>query len=280
MNKHNFAERPVIDKVWSEFDYRVVMCGMGDDTAMLIAELYDRGLEPEELVFCDTGSEFPHTYRFVNHVQNWCAERNWSKFTILRKTDQFGEPLSVISLCQQQNTLPAAAFGSKSCSLRFKAETADKYFNNNAQCMSAWGINKKGVRLDSYTGKILRMVGINADEQSRVDRWRTEKKQVQSFPLYDWDIGEHESDAVERVGLYYPGKSSCTICPHLKPHEIRMLRDDYPDLYEQALRIESNYRMHNMREDSSTVGLARYKTWGERVNDKSQLDTMPCECGH
>lgn len=262
-----FAERPPFDFAWHFTDFHVLMGGMGDDTAMLIAEMYERGYEPDEIVFCDTGSEFPHTYGFITFLQNWCIERNWSKVTVLKKYDTDGNPLSVITTAEQGNTLPAAAFGKKSCSLRFKTETADKYFNNHPKALAAWGVTKKGQPLDSHTGSILRIVGINADEPQRAARWAPQDKWVQVFPLYDWGIGERESEAVERVGLYYPGKSSCVCCPHLSSAELHMLHDDYPDVFERVQRMESNYRQHGMTPESSTVGLCRGKTIREKMAD-------------
>jgi len=287
MNKHDYTERPHIDDVWNSFDYRVVMCGMGDDTVMLIAELYERGMEPDELIFCDTGSEFPHTYKFIEYLTKWCERNNWSKVVTLRKFDKFKQPLSVISLCQAQDTLPAAAFGAKSCSLRFKVETADKYFNNNLDCWKAWGVTGKGKKISTHTGKILRLVGLNADEETRVAGWKPQDKWVQLFPLYDWDIGEAESEMVEMRDLYYPGKSSCTICPHLTHGEIAMLRDDYPVKFQEALAIEAKYIEVNKKEDSTTVGLGRGKTWATKLAEydanpskyKRLSDTKPCECG-
>ena len=139
-NKHDFKERPIFtQELWDSFLWKVLMGGMGDDTVMMIAELYERGFEPDEIVFCDTGSEFPHTYEFIKFLQNWCEKKQWSKVVILKKFDKFDQPLSVISMVTSQNTLPAAAFGSKSCSLRFKTETGDKYFNNHPECWKAWG---------------------------------------------------------------------------------------------------------------------------------------------
>lgn len=317
MNKHDYKERPHIDDVWNSFDFKVVMCGMGDDTAMLIAELYDRGMEPDELVFCDTGSEFPHTYKFIKDLEKWSNEKKWSKVVILKKLDRFDKPLSVISLCQSQNTLPAVAFGSKSCSLRFKVETADKYFNNHFKCWSAWDSRKKvinittgeyemvlakGAPIKTHKGKILRMVGFNADEPKRVKGWRNEPKWTQLFPLFDWGIGEFESKVVDKVGLYYPGKSSCFICPNMTHPEIAMLRDDYPKLYQIALGIEKSYRHKYLVKsktydlfgddsfDNTTLGLGGLngKTWEQMLKEyddnprryKRMSDNKPCECGH
>jgi len=303
MNKHDFKERPIFSQeLWDSFDHKVVMGGMGDDTVMMIAELYEKGFEPDEIVFCDTGSEFPHTYEFIKHLQKWCTEKKWSKVVILKKLDKYDQPLSVISMITEQNTLPAAAFGSKSCSLRFKVETADKYFNNDINCWKAWGVEKKGVATKYHTGKILRLVGINFDEPKRIEGWKNEPKWTQAFPLFDWVIGEAESEAVEKVGLYYPGKSSCYVCPYLTHGEVAMLYDDYPKLYEQTINIEDNYREHNLIKsaqddlfgddsfDNTVLGLGgrNGKTRGQMLKEyqanpqhyKQSTNKKPCECGH
>lgn len=303
MNRHDFKFRPEFSReLWESFDFKVVMGGMGDDTAMLIAELYERGFEPDEIVFCDTGSEFPHTYEFIIYLWQWCKLKNWSKVVVLNKQDKKGDPLSVISLCESQDTLPAVAFGSKSCSLRFKTETADKYFNNHYRCLDAWGVEKKGAPTKLHTGKILRLVGINYDEPQRVQGWKNQPKWVQTFPLFDWFIGERESEAVERVGLYYPGKSSCTICPNMTHGEVAMLRDEYPVIFKQSLNIEKRYQETSLIEssqqdlfgdkvyDNTVMGLGGRsgKTWSQMLKEyddnpskyKLMSDKKPCECGH
>ena len=303
MNRHDFKERPHIDDVWDTFDFKVVMCGMGDDTAMLIAELFYRGMEPDELVFCDTGSEFPHTYSFIEFLQKWSDGKKWSKVVTLKKLNKFKKPLSVISLCKDQSTLPNAAFGEKTCSLRFKTETADLYFNNHKKCWDAWGVDRKGTKTSSHTGKILRMIGINSDEPRRVKSWSNQPKWTQVFPLFDWGVGDFESNNVEKVGLYYPGKSSCTVCPNMTHSEIAMLRDNYPEIYKQSLEIEEAYRRKSLVKsktddlfggdsyDNSVLGLGgiKGKTWPQMMQEydanprryKRMTSSMICnECGH
>lgn len=265
-----FTERPDFVSAWQATSFRVLMGGMGDDTAMLIAEMYQRGFEPDEIVFCDTGSEHQHTYEFIQHLQKWCTERNWSKVVVLHKYDREGNALSVIENAEKANTLPAAAFGSKSCSLRFKVETADVYFNNHPQCLAAWGVERKGRPLDSHTGTILRIIGINADEPQRAANWKPEHKWVQVFPLVDWEIGEHESLAVDAVGLYYPGKSSCYCCPHMSGKELHTLKVIYPADYQRIKQMESNYRRYNMAPDSSTIGMCRGKTIDDKITEYTE----------
>lgn len=259
--------RPDFEDAWNKTKFRVVMGGMGDDTAMVIAEMYKRGFEPNEIVFCDTGSEFKHTYEFIDFLTNWCKEKNWSKVVVLKKLDKNGNELSVIGTAEKNNDLPAAAFGKKSCSLRYKTETADKYFNNHPLAWDAWGVSGKGKNLKSHTGSILRIVGINADEPKRAAKWQPEEKWCQVFPLFDWDIGEQESEAVKEVGLYYPGKSSCICCPHLTGGEIYMLKIKYPSDYERVRRIEKAYQETKMTKDSTTIGLCRGKTLEQKLNE-------------
>lgn len=253
------------DDAWNKTSFRVVMGGMGDDTAMLIAELYVRGYEPDEIIFCDTGSEFKHTYGFTEYLRSWCETIGWSKVVVLNKNDKHGEPLSVIGNCEKNSTLPAAAFGAKTCSMRFKTETADKYLNNHPKAWEAWGVDRKGVPLKNHTGSILRIVGINADEPERALRWQPEDKWVQIFPLIEWDIGDKESEAVEAVGLYYPGKSSCICCPHLTGAELVMLRDKYPEDFGRVQRIETVFIESKPDPDVGPKGLCRKDTIASKI---------------
>ncbi len=274
-----FNERPDFREAWGATNFRVVMAGMGDDTVMLIAELFERGYEPDEIVFCDTGSEFDHTYRFIKFLTAWCDENNWSRVITLHKTDREGVPLSVIGTAEKDRTLPAAAFGSKACSMRFKTETADKYFNNHPSVLRAWGVDRKGRPLTTHTGAILRMVGINADETHRFKGWKPEDKWVQCYPLADLEIGEKESQAVQRVGLYYPGKSSCYCCPHMSGKEIYQLKVRSPEQYERIKALENAYILNKRTPESSTKGLCRGKTIDEKMAEYIQKGLIRGEGG-
>ncbi|MDN0012506.1 hypothetical protein [Providencia stuartii] len=121
-----FDKRPSFEKAWSATSFRVVMAGMGDDTAMLIAEMYKRGYEPDEIVFCDTGSEFEHTYHFIGWLRSWCNEKKWSKVVVLRKWDKDGNPLSVIETAEKKTRYlpPHLAANHAHCDLKLRPLTS------------------------------------------------------------------------------------------------------------------------------------------------------------
>jgi 3'-phosphoadenosine 5'-phosphosulfate sulfotransferase (PAPS reductase)/FAD synthetase len=262
-----FTERPDFETAWAATTFRVVMAGMGDDTMMVIAEMYARGYEPDEIVFSDTRSEHKHTYKVIEYLKRWCAERNWSRVVVLENFDSEGRPLSCIEAAERDMSLPGAAFGLKSCTMRFKTEQANKYFNNHPDCWKAWGVSRKGTRLASHTGSILRIIGINADETHRIDNWTAEDKWCQVYPLVDWDIGERESKAIEEAGLYYPGKSSCICCPHMNGQELYNLKVMYPEDYERIKRLERNYQETHMKPNSSTIGMCRDQTIDQKIEE-------------
>lgn len=112
-------------------------------------------------------------------------------------------------------------------------------------------------------------------DTERADKWAPEHKWVQAFPLYDWGVGEKASDAVEKVGLYYPGKSSCYCCPHMNGADLVNLRDNYAPLFQRIQVIESNYQKTKtsssgpkglLRKDTIATKIANYEKKGLRYD--------------
>lgn len=261
----HFTERPEIFEGWEDAGYKVLMAGMGDDTAMLIAELYIRGYEPDEIVFCDTGTEHKRTYDFIAHLQKWVESKKWSKLTVLKNVNKKGEVKSVIGEAEKHNTLPAAAFGSPSCSQRFKTAIVDKYLNNKPECHDVWGISRKGESISPGSGYVLKLIGINADEERRTLGWKPELKFVNVYPLVDWDVGEKCSSAVEQVGLYYPGKSSCYCCPHMTGKDLFDLHEQEPENFKRIVELERAFIENNAQDGGSTRGMCRSRTIKETM---------------
>lgn len=260
-----------IDEAISEWGNLNIVCGMGDDSVMMIAEMYERGYEPNSIVFCDTGNEMPHTYKFMGFLSKWMMERGWSKLVVVKKKNAKGEVINVFDENYKNGRMPPVTYGYKTCSQRFKIELANStlakifghgippsgYLDKNflawrkrtkakwnisiKKCLETYNKHKKKVNWKGWDKKIVKAVGLNADEQDRVDKWISEECFETIYPLYDWDIGAKESeDTVIRVGLYMPGKSSCFMCSNMTAHEIINLHDNYPLLYHRAIAMEFN----------------------------------------
>lgn len=214
-----------------------VVSGMGDDSAMMIAELFVRGYEPEAIIFCDTGNEWPHTMAFVAKLQTWMLANDWSELVVLDKRNKDGVKTSVYSENFKNGRMPPPVYGFKTCSHRFKREPADRYLAEREGHKGDKGrISWKG-----WDKKIIKCVGINADEDHRIGNWVEDENFDQVFPLVDWDIGEKEAiETVEAVGLYMPGKSSCFMCPNATADEVVKLYREHPFYFYMAIAMEQN----------------------------------------
>lgn len=214
-----------------------VVSGMGDDSAMMIAELFVRGYEPKAIIFCNTGNEWPHTMAFAAKLQTWMMANNWSELIILDKYTKHGQKTSVYSENFKNGRMPPPVYGFKTCSLRFKKEPADRYL---AEREGHKGDNGR-ISWKNWDKKIVKCVGLNADEDHRINGWMEDDCFEQVFPLDDWGTGEHEAiNTVESVGLYMPGKSSCTMCPNMTAPEIIKLYRYHPFLFAMAIAMEQN----------------------------------------
>lgn len=237
--------RKTLDEAIDQYGDWYLICGMGDDSLMMIASAYERGYEPKAVIFCDTGNEWPHTYKMIADLSMWMMSKNWSKLIILKKRNGAGEVISVYGDNFKNGRMPSVVYGFASCSIKFKAEVVDKYLSDDYECWWQWGKTQKRFMKGSWSGRVVKAIGINADEDHRINKWSSDDRFEQVFPLVDWDIGEAEAaDAVKRVGLYMPGKSACFMCPNSKASEVVRLYEEHPDLYEKAIAMEKNVIAH------------------------------------
>ena len=84
-------------------------------------------------------------------------------------------------------------------------------------------------------------VGYDAGEARRIQAACTRGDQPDFtawYPLVAWGIDRQGCQEIaDRWGIKV-GKSSCFMCPNMKPKEWLALRDEHPDLFATACRIE------------------------------------------
>lgn len=259
--------------------------GGGTDSTGMIVELVRRGwLDPgrTRILTADTGSEKPGFYKYLPVFSAWLQARGFGEVSVVRwrrkgpgrvmTSYEKGDFIPLHQWCIDHYTLPSAAFGMKGCSMKWKAHPID----DKVKEMQEFGA-KHGIR-------IVRLFGFDADEAHR-HRDADPMGNACRSPLIEWGWGREEcAAAIATAGLPQPGKSSCWMCPHMRPKEIAELKRDHPDLYEDALYIErlfvdggrrefSVWEKMNMEHDSrrggevakgeasSVMGLGRSRAW-------------------
>lgn len=256
----------------------LISYGGGSNSTSLLIGMYHRGIPADLILFADTGGEQPHTYAYLPIMNRWLREHGMPEIITVYNTDKNGNRLTLEQECLRSGTLPAIAYGYKSCSLKHKAGPQEKYCNHHPACLEAWA---RGER-------VVKMIGYDAGETRRRDHAIVydiqDKKYKKEYPLIDWEWYREDClEAIRAEGLPLPGKSSCFFCPSMKKKEIRQLKRNHPDLFARALAIEDGAR-ENL---TSVKGLGRNWSWRDFVEgDTNQVafceafadSDMPCGC--
>lgn len=249
----------------------VIAYGAGTNSTAMLVGLHERGEPVSLILFADTGGERPETYKHLQIVSEWCMSVGFPEIVSVKKVSRNGYVMSLEQNCLDESMLPSIAYGFKSCSLKYKVAPQDKYCNSVPKLKAIW---KSGA-------KVTKLIGYDAGESQRA-KINEDDKYTYRYPLIEWDWGRDECiAAIERAGLPQPGKSACFFCPSSKPHEIKRLQLEHPDLLARALAMEAN-AFENL---TSVKGLGRSWSWTDfiKFNDaqidmfKTHIET-PCGC--
>ena len=191
----------------------VSLSGGKDSTAMLLMML-ERGEQVDEVIFFDTGWEFPEMYEHIARVE---ADTG---IEITRLKDDVGLTERMLH----------------------NHRTRGKRIGNNAGMgwptpIARWCTTRKTQAISRHLrehGDFICCVGIAADEPKRVKNQR--------YPLVEWGVTEADALAYCRSrgyswgGLYdHFSRVSCFCCPLQSIDELRQLRRHHPSEWEQML---------------------------------------------
>ena len=62
----------------------IVSFGGGTNSAALIIGLYKHKIPIDLITFADTGAEHPHTYQFIEIINQWLAEHGMPQITVVQ----------------------------------------------------------------------------------------------------------------------------------------------------------------------------------------------------
>ena len=257
----------------------IVGYGGGTDSTAMLVGLWQHHVPVDLILFADPGAEQPHTYAYLDTMDQWLQEHGMPRIQRVWYTDRTGQRLTLEQECLRSASLPSIAYGHKKCSLKHKVTPQEKFCAHHPPCQAAWARGEKVVKLIGYdAGEEKRRLG--ALPHDLMDR-----KYQKEYPLMEWGWDRKRCiQEIRNAGLPLPGKSSCFFCPSMKRREIRTLYHRYPDLLARALAIEDRARPNLL----TVRGLGRNYAWRDFIEaDQAQLaipgafssEDLPCSCG-
>jgi len=213
----------------------VSFSGGKDSTAMLLMMLEKR-IQIDRIICVDTTKEFPAMYRHIAKVQEICPieiEIVKIDFDYL-----FSEHIKT------RGKIGEIGYGWPNMLNRWCTT-----YKQQAIRRSSKGVKKKD---------ITRFVGIAYDEKSRTERNKGENL---VFPLVDWGITEKQaleycySKGLNWEGLYEKlHRVSCWCCPLSRIGELRVLHNEFPDLWKELQQMDKK-TFRKFRKDYSVNDL-------------------------
>jgi 3'-phosphoadenosine 5'-phosphosulfate sulfotransferase (PAPS reductase)/FAD synthetase len=206
----------------------------GKDSTFMVDELLRRDDPLDEVVFCDTGWEFPEMYDYIEQCKAYWQDKypklkvtllNWkTKHTIpnhMRKEITKGDNAG------KKRGFPFP-IGVGWCTARFKIDPTKKY----------WSEKYKGFDVYEY-------IGIAADEPKRIPNdWENGTK---LYPLVEWNISEPEVNPILiKRGLFNPlynhfNRTGCWACPKQGFKKLAVLKENYPQLWSELEALEKEF---------------------------------------
>lgn len=264
--------------------------GGGVNTVAMLITLRDLGIVPKAIVMGDPGAERRKTIEYRDGpMREWLTAQSFPSVVVVERRVEglmrkgFINAETLAGLCERTSSLPSIAYGSKKCSLNYKAAPSRWWVERQPWARAEWAAGRR----------IVKAIGYDADEKRRVrDRFNDElenKQYVPWYPLVERDVDREECEAIILAeGLPLPGKSACKWCPNNTIEEWEALKIEDPAGFAEA--VDMSERAEATIESPDVVGLMRCNPhgkrqlhiWadggyaGERLGVRDEA--MPCEC--
>lgn len=202
----------------------------------------------DEIVFCDTGCEWPETYKYLE----WFSKDY--PITVLTP----GE--NIYDYCWRYQMVPSPQ--RRWCSRLFKVEPFRNYVEK--PCFKSLGF--------AYEERHRAVLSVEDGIEHR-------------FPLLEHDMNRHLCiELIKKHGLPVPSKSSCYFCPEMNIARWQELRRNHPDLFCKAEQLEKRNQEYRISQGKTPMYLYSNKRSLRSVVQETQEQLFeideypPCEC--
>lgn len=222
----------------SQAEYWVLSFSGGKDSTALGLEWMKRHQQDpviyplDEVIYCDTGMEFPAMVDHINRLEQIFIEAG-IKFTRLKHEKSFEYFMfEHCPKCRKPTKYKKQGYSwpdsrTRWCTTILKTQILNNYLNKIRD-----------------NRKVIQLIGLAADEQKRIQKANNQNLEHR-HPLSEW--GWSESDCLKycyEAGFDWDGlykifhRVSCWCCPLKSLDELRKLRNHFPDLWEKLLDME------------------------------------------
>ena len=207
----------------------IVSFSGGKDSTVLLLMMLEKNMPVDEILFCDTGKEFPAMYNHIKKVENYIGR----KITTIKAKKSFDYLISTETRkvnINKHKGLGWASHNMRWCTGELKKEPLRLYLKKYKK------------------NEIREYIGIAHDESIRATH--NKEKRNLFYPLIDWKITEKMalqycySKGFNWDGLYEKfARVSCYCCPLQKLSELETIYLEYPKLWEDMRKIDKmSYR--------------------------------------
>jgi len=186
-----------------------------NSTAIIALHLLGKLEGKPEIIFADTGCEYPETYEYINIVGNQLIKDGW-KVTILRPythPEYYGTKVknTLYKYLWDRKDIPT--FRSRPCTIEYKKAPIRRYANGRKQ-----------------------MIGICKDELKRL---KDEKDKLYPIKYYTRD---ECIELIKQAGLPQAHKTGCWLCPFQNKAQWINLYKNHSKLWSDCVKLEENSR--------------------------------------
>ena len=254
----------------------IVSFSGGKDSAAMLLRMIELGQQIDEIVFADTGFEFPELYVYIKRIEKHIGR----KITILKPEKGLFKKWFYGEVTRGANKGKIRGFPLKAYPCWWTRESKLKPLSK---------INSEGDNV---------YIGIAYDEMHRMSKVDGNLK----YPLVDWKWTEQDCiDYLNKKGLFNPlyvnfNRLGCWFCPKQSISSLYVLWKNYPDLWQELLWWEKE----NKEKGSGTwicdrslkelekkfkkgiipKQLPKYECWDGCESVKKAFQDKQCGLGH
>lgn len=212
----------------------IVNFGAGVNSTAMIIEMLKRGIRPDFVIFADTGSEMPETYRHIEDMKKWFADNGLNFISVSSKHKP------IYDYYFKKKMTPSRQF--RDCTEKFKKRPIIAFLKK---------FKAEGV---------IQYIGIGYDEPYRI-KPSSMKWSEYRYPLWDWKITREKCiEIIKEEGIKVPEKSGCFMCPFQSRDSWKRLWKAHGDLFTKSKEMEENGSRYPQITLTFQYNLKQYET--------------------